>query len=207
MAFFTDMKRSLTEAGKQVAQKTKEVSDTVQLKTQISREKEAVNRQYAQIGKKVFEAANTADEEAYSAEFALIRESLKTIDELQDKLSTLEGFIHCPECGARIEKTAAFCSKCGAKIAEVMPEDAPVDVVDTAETAETAENETSDDTCACEAVPDEKFEDGSAETTANVTEGKPAMSAGIPFHGSLQQRRFSLIIFLPQTPSQTHPRP
>ena len=51
-----------------------------------------------------------------------------------------------------------------------MPEDAPVDVVDTAETVETAENETSNDTCACEAVPDEKFEDGSAETTANVTE-------------------------------------
>ena len=129
MAFFTDMKRSLTEAGKQVAQKTKEVSDTVQLKTQISREKEAVNRQYAQIGKKVFEAANTAHEEAYSAEFALIRESLKTIDELQDKLSTLEGFIHCPECGAKIEKTSAFCSKCGAKIAETKPEDDDIDVV------------------------------------------------------------------------------
>lgn len=216
MAFFTDMKRSLTEAGKQVAQKTKEVSDTVQLKTQISREKEAVNRQYAQIGKKVFEAANAADEEAYSAEFALIRESLKTIDELQDKLSTLEGFIHCPECGARIEKTAAFCSKCGAKIAEVMPEGAPVDVVDTAETAETAENETSNDTCACEAVPDEKFEDGSRRDYGkcdrrsrinHLTERKPAMSAGIPFHGSQQQRRFSFIIFLPQTPSQTHPRP
>ena len=104
MAFFTDMKRSLTETGKQVAQKTKELSDTVQLKTQLSREKEALNRQYAQIGKKVFEAANEADEEAYTAEFTLIRESLKTIDELQDKLSTLEGFIHCPECGAKIEK-------------------------------------------------------------------------------------------------------
>ena len=63
MAFFTDMKRSLTETGKQVAQKTKELSDTVQLKTQLSREKEALNRQYAQIGKKVFEAANGADEE------------------------------------------------------------------------------------------------------------------------------------------------
>ena len=47
MAFFTDMKRSLTETGKQVAQKTKELSDTVQLKTQLSREKEALNRQYA----------------------------------------------------------------------------------------------------------------------------------------------------------------
>ena len=47
MAFFTDMKRSLTETGKQVAQKTKELSDTVQLKTQLSREKEALNRQYS----------------------------------------------------------------------------------------------------------------------------------------------------------------
>lgn len=72
MAFFTDMKRSLTEAGKQVAQKTKEVSDTVQLKTQISREKEAVNRQYApDRQEKSLKPPNAADEEAYSAEFAL----------------------------------------------------------------------------------------------------------------------------------------
>ena len=170
MAFFTDMKRSLTEAGKQVAQKTKEVSDTVQLKTQISREKEAVNRQYAQIGKKAFEAANTADAEAYSAAFALTRESLKTIDELQDKLSTLEGFIHCPECGAKIEKTSAFCSKCGAKIAEAKPEGDDIDVVDTAEASETAGEETTAETCTCEAVPDEKFETEAAETTVNVTE-------------------------------------
>ena len=156
MAFFTDMKRSLTETGKQVAQKTKELSDTVQLKTQLSREKEALNRQYAQIGKKVFEAANEADEEAYTAEFTLIRESLKTIDELQDKLSTLEGFIHCPECGA--------------KIAEAKPEDDDIDVVDTAEASETAGEEKTDETCTCETVPDEKFETEAAETTVNVTE-------------------------------------
>ena len=172
MAFFTDMKRSLTEAGKQVAQKTKEVSDTVQLKTQISREKEAVNRQYAQIGKKVFEAANAVDEEAYSAEFALIRESLKTIDELQNKLSTLEGFIHCPECGAKIEKASAFCSKCGAKIAETKPEDDDIDVVDTAGASETTREEKADGTYTCEAVPDESFETGSAETTGNITENR-----------------------------------
>ncbi len=172
MAFFTDMKRSLTETGKQVAQKTKELSDTVQLKTQLSREKEALNRQYAQIGKKVFEAANAADEEAYTAEFALIRESLKTIDELQDKLSTLEGFIHCPECGAKIEKAAAFCSKCGAKIAETKPEDDDIDVIDTDETSEATDEEKADETYTCEAVSDKKFEAESTETetTVNVTE-------------------------------------
>ena len=172
MAFFTDMKRSLTETGKQVAQKTKELSDTVQLKTQLSREKEALNRQYAQIGKKVFEAANGADEEIYTAEFTLIRESLKTIDELQDKLSTLEGFIHCPECGAKIEKASAFCSKCGAKIAETKPEDDDIDVVDTAGASETTREEKADGTYTCEAVPDESFETGSAETTGNITENR-----------------------------------
>jgi DNA-directed RNA polymerase subunit RPC12/RpoP len=172
MAFFTDMKRSLTETGKQVAQKTKELSDTVQLKTQLSREKEALNRQYAQIGKKVFEAANGADEETYTAEFTLIRESLKTIDELQDKLSTLEGFIHCPECGAKIEKASAFCSKCGAKIAETKPEDDDIDVVDTAGASETTREEKADGTYTCEAVPDESFETGSAETTGNITENR-----------------------------------
>ena len=129
-----------------------------------------MNRQYAQIGKKVFEAANEADEETYTAEFTLIRESLKTIDELQDKLSTLEGFIHCPECGAKIEKTSAFCSKCGAKIAETKPEDDDIDVVDTAESSETAGEEKTDETCTCETVPDEKFETESAETTVNITE-------------------------------------
>ena len=172
MAFFTDMKRSLTETGKQVAQKTKELSDTVQLKTQLSREKEALNRQYAQIGKKVFEAANGADEETYTAEFTLIRESLKTIDELQDKLSTLEGFIHCPECGAKIEKASAFCSKCGAKIAEAKPEGDDIDVVDTAGASETTREEKADGTYTCEAVPDESFETGSAETTGNITENR-----------------------------------
>ena len=172
MAFFTDMKRSLTETGKQVAQKTKELSDTVQLKTQLSREKEALNRQYAQIGKKVFEAANGADEGTYTAEFTLIRESLKTIDELQDKLSTLEGFIHCPECGAKIEKASAFCSKCGAKIAETKPEDDDIDVVDTAGASETTREEKADGTYTCEAVPDESFETGSAETTGNITENR-----------------------------------
>ena len=95
---------------------------------------------------------------------------INTIKTFLDKLSTLEGFIHCPECGAKIEKTSAFCSKCGAKIAETKPEDDDIDVVDTAEASETVGEEKTDETCTCETVPDEKFETESAETTVNITE-------------------------------------
>lgn len=170
MAFFTDMKRSLTETGKQVAQKTKELSDTVQLKTQLSREKEALNRQYAQIGKKVFEAANEADEEAYTAEFTLIRESLKTIDELQDKLSTLEGFIHCPNAVQRLKRPLPSAASAVQRSRRQNRRRTISMLSIPAESSETAGEETTAETCACETVPDEKFETESAETTVNVTE-------------------------------------
>ena len=48
--------------------------------------------------------------------------------------------------------------------------DDDIDVVDTAEASETAGEEKTDETCTCEAVPDEKFETEAAETTVNVTE-------------------------------------
>ena len=51
MAFFTDMKRSLTETGKQLPE-DKELSDTVQLKAQLSREKEALNRSMRRSAKR-----------------------------------------------------------------------------------------------------------------------------------------------------------
>ena len=71
-----------------------------------------------------------------------------------------------------IQKASAFCSKCGAKIAETKPEDDDIDVVDTAEASETTGEEKADGTCTCEAVPDESFETGSAETTGNITEDR-----------------------------------
>lgn len=119
MAFLDDMKRSLTMTGKQVAEKTKELSETVRLKTQIGAEKEAVRREYQRVGKKVFETASAAEKERYSEEFEKIRGSLEKIQELESALSEIDGSVACPECGAKVEKSASFCSFCGARIEKV----------------------------------------------------------------------------------------
>lgn len=116
MAFFNDLKRGLTVTGQTVAQKTKEIGETVQVKSQINTEKETVTRLYAAIGKQVFEAATEEDEKKYFTEFGSIRKALNKIEELETVLTGMDGCIYCPECGARIEKDSKFCSKCGKAI-------------------------------------------------------------------------------------------
>ena len=66
MAFFDELKKGLSVTGQTVAQKTKEISETVQLKAQLNSEKDAIAKAYAAIGKQVFEAAE-ADEAEKSA--------------------------------------------------------------------------------------------------------------------------------------------
>ena len=83
MAFFDELKKGLSVTGQTVAQKTKEISETVQLKAQLNSEKDAITKAYAAIGKQVFEAAEADEAEKYAAEFEAIRESLEKIAELE----------------------------------------------------------------------------------------------------------------------------
>lgn len=116
MAFFTEVKRGLANTGKQVAKKTKEITDVMQLKSQIAEEKETVNRLYAAVGKQVFEAASEEDEQKFFTEFGSIRKSLTKKEELEKVLAGMDGCIYCPECGARIDKNSVYCSRCGGKV-------------------------------------------------------------------------------------------
>lgn len=113
MAFFNDLTRSIKVTGQTVAQKTKEIGETVQVKSQINTEKETITRLYAAIGKQVFESGSEEAEKKYFTEFASIRKSMNKVAELEASLTGLDGCIFCPECGARIDKNSKFCMKCG----------------------------------------------------------------------------------------------
>ena len=53
MDFFTEMKRSLETTGRQVAKKTRDFSETLQIKSRIAAEGEVLDGLYRSIGKKV----------------------------------------------------------------------------------------------------------------------------------------------------------
>ena len=66
MSIFDEVKRSISSTGKQVAKRTKEISDAVSIRSQINEEKENVAKLYATVGKKVFQNATEAEEERES---------------------------------------------------------------------------------------------------------------------------------------------
>ena len=101
MSIFDEVKRSISSTGKQVAKRTKEISDAVSIRSQINEEKENVAKLYATVGKKVFTS---------------IRSSLERKRELEERLTGMDGCIYCSECGARIDKNSKFCNKCGARV-------------------------------------------------------------------------------------------
>ena len=115
MSIFDEVKRSISSTGKQVAKRTKEISDAVSIRSQINEEKENVAKLYATVGKKVFQNATEADEEKFFMEFTSIRSSLERKRELEERLTGMDGCIYCSECGARIDKNSKFCNKCGTR--------------------------------------------------------------------------------------------
>ena len=77
MAFFNDLTRGLKVTGQTVAQKTKEIGETVQVKSQINTEKETITRLYAAIGKQIFESGSEEAEKKFFTEFGSIRKAMK----------------------------------------------------------------------------------------------------------------------------------
>ena len=116
MAFLNDLTRGLKVTGQTVAQKTKEIGETVQIKSQINTEKETITRLYAAIGKQIFESGNEEAEKKFFTEFASINKAMKKIAELEASLTGMDGCIFCSECGARIDKNSKFCMKCGTAV-------------------------------------------------------------------------------------------
>ena len=116
MDFFTEMKRSLESTGKQVAKKTKDFSESLQLKSKIAAEKDALETMYRSIGRQVYEHATEEEAERFAEEFLSIQKTLKRKAELEEELAALEGAVYCEECGAKLVRNAVFCSRCGSRV-------------------------------------------------------------------------------------------
>lgn len=141
MAFFEELGKTLSDTGKEVATKAKALTETIQLKTQISAEKTKLDEAYAAIGKLFYET-NSEPEEAYTKAYEAVRASRERIAALEIELSQNEGTRICAECGAKVPKSSFYCGKCGAPVKEATqePEAEQTDSVEKEEAASQEES-------------------------------------------------------------------
>lgn len=140
MAFFEELGKTLSDTGKEVATKAKALTETIQLKTQISAEKTKLEEAYAVIGKQFYEA-NKDPEEAYAKDFEAVRASRERIAALEIELTQSEGTRICAECGAKVPKNSFFCGKCGAPVKEAEKHEAEEEKTAEKEQAASADSE------------------------------------------------------------------
>jgi len=118
MAFFDDVSKKLSEAGKSVANSTKNMAETAKLNSSISDERKKLTDLYQKLG----EAYYVKYQENPDPEFAELvngaKEAIDKIVTLREDLQKVKGIRLCPSCGAENPSNNTFCSKCGQKMDE-----------------------------------------------------------------------------------------
>ncbi|MCQ2455298.1 MAG: zinc-ribbon domain-containing protein [Clostridia bacterium] len=98
--------------------KTGEVLSTEKLKFNVSTLKSKREKLFAKLGKNYFLSLENfeqlnEDDRSICDEIVQINEK---IDELNNEINYAKSNRICPSCGAVIDETAVFCSKCGEKL-------------------------------------------------------------------------------------------
>ncbi len=121
MDIFEKISDTLVTAGKDVTEKAKELSSVAKLKMDIRSKEDFVEKQYALIGKKYYEAHKNDDILDYD-ECAVIEEALQSIEDMKAQLMDIKGAKKCPQCGVEVAEGSSFCANCGAKLDDFFEE-------------------------------------------------------------------------------------
>ena len=103
MAFLEELGKTLTDTGKEVATKAKALTETIQLKTQISTEKTKLEEAYAAIGRIYYES-NREPEEAYAKVYDAVKACRERIAALEIELTQSEGSRICASAAQRFRR-------------------------------------------------------------------------------------------------------
>ena len=164
MGFFDNLGKNIQEKGKAVAKATKDMTEVMSLKSQISSEKSNIQTNYQKLGEIAYTNNWDVAEDVYGPLFAAIKASKDKIASLESDIQRIEGSSYCANCGAKLPTGANACPQCGTFVAGKAPaapqeafvaEDAPAAETTVAEDAPAAETTVAEETPAAETPAEE----------------------------------------------------
>lgn len=150
MAFFDELSKTISDKGKEAAQKAKDAAGVLQMKAQIASEKSKLKELYGAVGVLYYKKHRDDEDTEFDDLFREIGNVLTNVAAMEEKVQTMEGAHVCPNCKKVMRKDALFCSYCGTAL-RTEEEDQEEELWDDDE-AETAAVET---VAASETVPKE----------------------------------------------------
>ena len=138
---FKKIGETITETGKTVGEKTKQVGNAAKLNAKIISSEHSISDNYVILGKYYYDTYKNNPDEDVAETVNAITASIDAIEEMKSQLLAIKGLVKCVECGAGCPTDDDFCGKCGAKL--VKPE--PVVEEDEAVSEEIEEIEVSED--------------------------------------------------------------
>ncbi len=132
MDFLNKLGKKASETYQATKEKASSISDELKLKGKISEQKEKIEKIYREIGEIVYNEVKDGKDVSRDAIIPKCDEISKSKDEiskLETEILAVKKIKKCSNCGAELDITAEFCSKCGKeqpKIEKVeIKEDAP----------------------------------------------------------------------------------
>lgn len=119
--FLKKVGETITETGKSVGEKTKQVGNAAKLNAKIISSERSISDNYTILGKYYYDThKDTPDEEVVETVNA-ITASIDAIAEMKAQILAIKGLVKCTECGADCPNEDDFCGKCGAKLVKPEP--------------------------------------------------------------------------------------
>lgn len=141
MDFFEKLGNTITNTSKDVAKKTKDLTETAKLNSQISKEESAIEHKYCEIGRIFYEKYGATEDSQLKELCSEIKDRFEKIKELKKQLNSLKGLIICPRCGKENASTSSFCCSCGETLKQKDEIDAEVVKVEVQEENNVQNNE------------------------------------------------------------------
>ncbi|MGN0586152.1 MAG: hypothetical protein ACI4JF_02610 [Oscillospiraceae bacterium] len=127
--------KAITDTGKAVSEKTKQVGSAAKLNAKIISSEHTVSENYTILGKYYYDTYKDNPDEGAAESVNAITAALESIEEMKAQILALRGAVKCNSCGAECPFENNFCGKCGAALEKPEPveeepeEEAPAEVV------------------------------------------------------------------------------
>lgn len=116
MNLFDELGKKIVSTGQVVVNKTREFADITNLKLQVKEEERKMQMTYQKLGEVYYELHKDSPDDVLAEIMEEVEQTQQRLDALNESITSMENEGKCPECGAKLGESAAFCSSCGAKV-------------------------------------------------------------------------------------------